>query len=99
MTTLKRTFSLTEIDNISEAVAYELNLDVPWRFDVFLNIDRWIVKAGSCFGACERKAAGALTRRTYQAHPLTAASGGCFEHHRIANFTRYTFGLFDRVKW
>ena len=95
MTPLKRAFALTKVDDIPEAVADQLNLDVSRRFDVLLDVDRSVVEARRGFGTRKRKRARNLVARADQPHAFSAAARSGFEHHRISDFIGNAFRVFD----
>src|SRR5215469_15616417 len=77
MPSLKRALPLAQIQHVAEAVPQQLNLDVPRPFNVLLDVDRGVLKAGGSLRGGKRERAvnlfGPLTSRMPLPPPPAAA--------------------------
>ena len=87
---LQRALPLAEVDNVSEAIAEHLDLDVARRGrEELLDVDRRVAKGptGVTPHALERGLD--LLRRVRDPHPVATAAGRGLDRHGIAQLTGY----------
>ena len=85
MPPLQRTFSFAQVNHVAVAVAQHLNFDVPRLFDVFFDEHAVVAERGAGFARGPLESVAALVVVAGEPHPLAAAAGAGFEHHRIAD--------------
>ena len=83
---LDRTFAFVQIQNISMLIAQYLDFDVARVQDEFLDKDAVIAEAVQPFALDRFKTFTDILLAIGKPHPLTAAAGRGFHHHRIADF-------------
>ena len=93
MTPLDRAVTLAHVNGIAEAVHRHLNLDVAVVFEVLLEIQGVVAKAGLGLGAADLERGLELAGRAHETHSLAAAAGRRLDQDRIAD----PLGLFEGV--
>ena len=83
---LNRTLTLAEMDHVAVIVGEDLDLDVTWTFDRFLEIERRVSEGRRCFRLRGLERGTKLARVPNEPHSFTAAARGGFQHHWIAEF-------------
>src|SRR5258707_14292910 len=83
MPALDRAFALAEAEQITEAIADDLDFNVARILDQLFDVDFRAAKSASGLARCvpERGFEAGLT--VHASHALAASSGRGFEHHRI----------------
>ena len=85
MTALNRTFALAQINDIAMAIGHNLNFNMAWLLNIFLNKDPGIAKAGTGFVGRTLETVSAIRVIPSHTHTLAAATRRSFKHHRVAN--------------
>src|SRR5450631_4927632 len=95
MAALQRTLAFSEIDRVAMLVSQHLHLDVAGIDDRLLDINFAVAERSFRFAARTFESRPQLSGRVDEAHALSTASSGGFQHHGIADAGRDLFGLFE----
>ncbi len=95
MAPLHGALALTEVNDVAVRVADELNFDVARIDDEFLQID--LIAAEGPLRLAGRIADGRLQLLfgIHPAHPFSAATGRCLQHHRITELPGHSPRIVD----
>src|SRR5690606_29545502 len=78
--------ALAEVPGGAVGVGEHLELDVPWLYEVLLEVDRAVAEGPQGLLAGGRELTLDLRRFVDDAHPAATATGRRLEDHRIAHF-------------
>src|ERR1035438_4747793 len=98
MTALQRTLAFSEVDGVSMLVSEHLHLDVAGIDDRLLDINFAVAERSFRFAARTFERRPQLFGRVDEAHALSTASSGRFQHHGIADARGDLFGLLERFE-
>src|SRR5689334_3546750 len=101
MSTLHRAVALAEVDDVTMAIAHDLELDVPRAREILLDVDIAVAECGQGFRASELEGAREILGISRDAHSLSAAAGGRLDDHRESNIARELqrfLGILDRAR-
>ena len=85
--------ALAEVDDVTVAVAEDLELDVAWRLDVLLDVDVADTEGGLGLALRGLDCLHQFARRAHDAHAASAAAGGGLDDDRIADLLGDLEGL------
>ncbi len=88
MAALDRTLTLAEMDDVAVVIAEHLELDVPRRLDVFLDVHVADAEGRFRFALRRLHRVRQFGRGSDDAHAATAAAGGGFDDDRITDLFR-----------
>ena len=95
MAALQRALALAEVDGVAMLVGQHLHLDVPGIEDRLLDINFAVTERALGFTAGALESGLEFGRGVHQAHAFSAAAGGSFQHHGIADSGGDLFGFGD----
>ena len=88
MAALHGTIAFAEMDAIPVIVGQNLELDVARMFQVFLHVDRVVLKRRERFGFSQLDGVLQGGFRVHHAHATTAAAGGGFNDDGVTDAAR-----------
>ena len=94
---LDRTFTLSQMNDITIFIPHNLYLNMMWVFYIFFDIDSVITKRSPGFRLRQTESRLHFLFGAYQTHPLPSTSGKCFQHDRITDFLSHLFHFLDSL--
>jgi hypothetical protein len=83
---LDRAIALTQMHQATVTIADDLEFDVMWPVDQFLDIDSTVPERPLRLAAGSVKTLHQADVAVRSAHSPTATARNCFDHHRVSNF-------------
>src|ERR1700689_5179849 len=92
MPPLQTAVTLAKVDDRAICIRKDLNLNVAWLIEIFLNIHSAVAKGRLRLGACGTKCHFEIARSTRQFHTAAASTRCSLHDYRIANAMRDLLG-------
>ncbi|KAH3663370.1 hypothetical protein OGAPHI_005360 [Ogataea philodendri] len=99
VSSLNRTVSFEQMDNVSVVIGQKLHLNVLWFVQEPFDKAGTVTKGGLCLRGCSAESVRNVLTFTNDSHTTTSTTKGGLDDDRVAVFVHKVLSLVNRVDW